>query len=96
MTIYCKICSHKIQSEKPEADAQKHVLEQMSKHLSRHPEQASTLAQSILTTSQLLATYMLIQRCVRIPPEEKALQESFDQNEQSLLEIFGLELEPKD
>lgn len=96
MTIYCKLCGHKIRSAKPDEEAQKHVLEQMSRHLGTHPDQAATLGKSIMTGSQLLATYLLIKHYVTIPQDETALLQSFEENERSLKSIFELESEPAD
>lgn len=89
MTIYCKICNRPIRSDKP--DAQADVLMQMGTHLQQHQEQSVRLKQSVLIGTQLLATYLLIKLYVRIPPEEKELIDSFDQNEEELIAIFGLE-----
>lgn len=89
MTIYCKICGQSIRSDKP--DAQADVLMQMGTHLKQHQEQSIRLKESIVMATQLLATYLLIKLYVRIPPEEKELLETFDQNEAELITIFGLE-----
>lgn len=91
MTIFCKICGQKLNSTRPDAEQQKDVLTQMSNHIGSHQEQAVTLAKSIVQGSQLLATYLLLKKYVRIPPEEKELQISFQENEKILIEIFGLE-----
>jgi hypothetical protein len=90
MTIYCKICGQKFGSDKP--DCQKDVLTQMSNHLGNHQEQAVSLAKAVIQCSQLVATYLLIKRCVRIPPTEKELLQSVRENEACLIEIFGMEL----
>lgn len=95
MTIFCKICGHRIRSERAE-NAEAHVLEQMSTHLGQHPKQAAALAEDLMGLSQMLATYLLITRYVRIPPDEAGLLESFQRNEQELVSIFGVEPQPQD
>jgi hypothetical protein len=96
MIIFCKICGHRILSPKPANEAQRDVLQQMSNHIGTHQDHAITLAKTVVAASQLLATYLLIKRYVRIPPEEKELLETFRENEESLIQIFGLELETEE
>ena len=67
------------------------MLIQMSNHMSHHQEQAVSLAQSIEACRFLVATYLLIKKYVRIPPEEKEMLANFQANEAILIEIFGLE-----
>jgi hypothetical protein len=96
MTIFCKLCGHKIQSGQPPDEAQKDVLQQMTNHIQQHQDHAQRLAKTIMTASQLIATYMLIKKFVRIPPEEKQLLQSFDDAENCLLDMVGIEPEPAD
>ena len=91
MTIFCKICGHKIQSGKPAAEAQKDVLAQMSNHLGNHQAQAAELAKQIEVAKTLLALYLLMKKYVRIPNDESDLLNSYDQVEGNLIDLFALE-----
>lgn len=106
MTIFCKICGTKIHSDLPAAtanvleeiqpgqqptNAQMDVLIKMSTHLGKHPQQAQSLAALIVVSRNLLSTYLLIKKYVRIPDNEKELLDSFDINEGALIDLFALE-----
>jgi hypothetical protein len=89
MTIFCRVCKRDFSSIKPEA--QKDVLEQMSKHLvADHKKEAKLLAETITALPQLLGTYLLIKNHVEIPAGEVELLESVEENETCLMGIFGL------
>ena len=87
MTIFCKICGCRITSNNG-ADGQAKVLEEMSRHLEKHRPEAEGLAVDIVTTSQLIATYLLIKRHVTIPLSETQLLETFQQNRKTLIGIL--------
>lgn len=91
MTIFCKLCGYRIQSNEPPAKAQEDVLKQMSNHLAIHKPEAESLGALLVTSCQLLSTYLLIKKYVRIPDNETALLDSFDQNEMILIDLFALE-----
>jgi len=72
--------------------AQGKVMKTMAEHLlSQHKKQAAALGEDIATLQMLLSTYLLIKHYVNIPPEEKTLLQSFHDNEQSLVNLFGFE-----
>lgn len=95
MTIYCKLCNHRVDSKK-RLDAKSEesdVLESLSRHLvARHVDEASLFKNDLESMPLLIATYLLIKRYVRIPAESKALQEHFDQNEQLILQFFDIDV----
>lgn len=87
MTISCKLCKHRIQSTKPDLDAQKEVLAMMANHLGKaHPTQNAELA----TFVALATTYLLVTDFVDIPPTETALLHSYELNRTAVLQILGL------
>lgn len=89
MTIHCKICKHEVRSMVGGGNAQSHVLEQMTKHLTeQHKPEATELALIVAAMS----TYLLLRRYVDIPVNETELRLTFERNEQSIFEI--LELNP--
>jgi hypothetical protein len=95
VTIFCKLCHQPIRSTKPDLEAQAAVLTEMGNHLGAiHREQAVQLAELLTGVQNLAATYLLIKEYVEIPAEEKALLESFEQNEQTLIEALGLQIPP--
>lgn len=91
MTIFCKICGYRLHSNEPPAKAQEDVLKQMSNHLAIHKTEAEALGALLVTSCQLLSTYLLMKKYVRIPDSEKELLDSFDQNEMLLVDLFALE-----
>ena len=90
ITVYCKICGHKMQSAKSAAEAQRAVMEQVANHLITHPEQHGALAIHIA----LFTSWLLMHKHVRIPAEETALLESYNDAENCLLDLF--ETQPAD
>lgn len=94
MTVYCKLCNREFTSDKPDDAAQKHVLEKLSAHIGTHQAEAAELAKSLMTGSQLLATFLLLKNFVTIPAGEKAMLESLAANERALRVIFELETQP--
>lgn len=88
MTIFCRICDRAIHSTKP--DAQADVLVQMTNHLKTHEQQSIRLKESIMLATQLMAVYLMVKLYVKIPDEEKELLQSFTENEEQLIAIFGL------
>jgi hypothetical protein len=81
-----------MKSVKPDLAAQGELMEAMTDHLvSAHHKHASQLAKDMATLHMLLGTYLLIKHYVRIPAEEKALLQSFQDNEQSLIDLFGFQ-----
>lgn len=92
MTIFCAVCKRELSSLKAVDEAQKDVLEKMSKHLvADHPKEAKALAEDITMLPNLLGTYMLVKKYVHVPAGEVELQKSIDENENCLIGIFGLE-----
>lgn len=91
MTIYCKLCNHSVHSVKPDIEAQAEVVQALVEHLGRrHPHDAQMLAEDMEAIRALLATYLLLKHFVRIPVEEKTLQQSYLDNEQALLNLFDI------
>lgn len=89
MTIFCKLCGQKLDSTKPDTDAQKDVMIQMTNHLSAHQDMAVAFAKELTTINHLFATYLLIRKFVRIPPGEKALLKSYRESQDCLDQIFN-------
>jgi hypothetical protein len=91
MTIACRICGARFSSGIPESlKAQEQVLTAMAQHLGSHPKQATNLGATVAAAQELLATYLLIRLYIDIPPTETDLLETFRQNEESMLELFGV------
>ena len=92
MTIHCKLCNCAIKSPDPDLVAQGKVMKAMAEHLlSEHKKHAADLGKDLATLQMLLGTYLLIKHYVDIPAEEKALLQSFQDNEQSLINLFGFD-----
>lgn len=91
MTIFCRVCQHKFQSLKPGEEAIPVVLAEMAQHFGTHSKQAAKLKEQVETATQLIATYLLIKQHIKVLPEEKLFLEAYDQNEQMLIELFGLQ-----
>lgn len=92
MTISCNICGQKFTSVRPAAEQQQDVLVQMTNHLGSHQEQAVSLAKDVRAVTQLMATYLLIKKYVRIPPEETALLANYEEMEDLLADVFEFDL----
>lgn len=96
MTIYCKLCNHRVESKKdldPAKSEESDVLESLSRHLvARHPHESLALRTDLEALPLLIATYLLVKRYARIPVEAGALQQAFDQNEQAILELFDIDV----
>lgn len=88
MTIFCKICGHKVVSFKPDQEAQQDVILQMGHHLQIHKPESEDLKQGVLQATQLITTYLLIKRFVIIPITETALLRSFQENQDILRSVF--------
>lgn len=100
MTIYCRLCNQRVESKKdlaPGTSEESDCLQSLSRHLvSRHPKQALELKDELKDLDSLpllIATYLLIKHFANIPPESDSLQRHFEENEQLLLEMFGVMLE---
>lgn len=92
MTIFCKLCHQGIRSAKPDLDAQSEVLEAMGTHLGAvHRKDAVELATLLTAIERLAATYLLVKDFVEIPVGEKALFESFAENQEALIQALGLD-----
>ena len=96
MTIYCKLCNHRVDSKPDPPDKKSEessCLESLARHLvSRHPVQALELKTDIDSIPPLIATYLLIKYFATIPPESASLQKHYDENEQLLLEMLGVDV----
>lgn len=96
MTIYCRLCDHRVDSHKglpPDKSEESDCLESLARHLvSRHPMQALELKADMDSLPLLIATYLLIKHYTKIPPEAVSMQQHFEANEQLLLEMFGVDV----
>ena len=93
MTIFCKLCGQKLNSSKPDDKAQEDVMIQMGNHLSAHQDIAVAFAKELLLINKLFATYLLIKKFVRIPPEETAFLKSYEDSHDCLDDIFDFDTE---
>src|SRR5262249_4169913 len=93
MTIYCKLCTRRFHSDKPDDSAQATLVRLMSAHMGTHLEEARNLSTLFATASGLISTYLLLKLYVTIPAEEKTLLENFAKIENGLRDVLALETE---
>lgn len=90
MTIFCKICGQKFDSNTDKAQAE--VIELVTKHImSCHQEQAVALHTALVTAIPLTSVY-LVKKYIRVPPEEVQLLHNLQKDEMYLYEIFGIHI----
>lgn len=65
-------------------------MQSMAQHLAKcHPTETTTLATDVFTLQMALSTYLMLRHYVRIPAEETALVQSYEQTERALLNLFA-------
>lgn len=89
MTIHCRLCDWPIKSLHPDLSAQSQVMKSMAEHLVKcHEKEARNLARDMVTLQMVITTYLMLKHYVRIPAEEGAMLQAFEENEQALINLF--------
>lgn len=96
MTIFCKLCRQQINSHLSAEEAIKDIMATMSSHLVvAHNKSAVELATEVALASSLIASYLLISRYVQIPASETELVGTFEETEDTLLQMMPWKVETR-